>query len=65
MTSPVDLAELQSVFGFVPESMLAQSPLFSQGQALFAGGFIGTPSLVQMGDRLTPEGGTDVRVPLR
>lgn len=65
MTSPVDLAELQSVFGFVPESMLAQSPLFSQGQALFAGGFVGTPSLVQMGDRLTPEGGTDVRVPLR
>lgn len=65
MTSPVDLAELQSVFGFVPESMLAQSPLFSQGQALFAGGFVGAPALVQMGDRLTPEGGTDVRVPLR
>lgn len=65
MTSPLDLRELQSVFGFVPESMLARVPVFTQGQALFAGGFIGEPEFVRMGDRLTPEGGSDVRVPLR
>jgi DNA helicase HerA-like ATPase len=65
MSSPLDLAELASVFGYAPESMLAQSPLFAQGQALFAGGFIGQAALVQMGARLTHEGGVDVGVPLR
>jgi len=33
--------------------------------ALFAGGFIGAPTIVQMGDRVTFEGGSDVGVPLR
>lgn len=42
-----------------------RSPSFAQGQALFAGGFIDRPSLVQMGARYTHEGGVDVRVPLR
>ena len=65
MTSPIDLAELQSVFGFAPTELLTRSPLFAQGQALFAGGFVPQPSIVQMGNRLTPEGGSDVRVPLR
>lgn len=65
MSSPIDLAELASVFGYAPESMLARSPLFAQGQALFAGGFMSQASLVQMGARLTHEGGSDVRVPLR
>ena len=36
-----------------------------KGQALFAGGFVDQPSLVQMGARMTHEGGTDVKVPLR
>jgi uncharacterized protein len=65
MTSPVDLAELGTYFGFAPASLLARSPWFRQGEALFAGGFVPTPSLVKMNSRLTPEGGTDVRVPLR
>jgi DNA helicase HerA-like ATPase len=65
MNSARDLDELAGVFGYAPESLLARSPEFAQGQALFAGGFIPTPALVQMGSRLTPEGGIDVPVPLR
>ncbi len=65
MSSPRDRAELSSVFGFAPESLVEQSPLFSQGKALFAGGFIGSPTVIQMGDRVTFEGGIDVVVPLR
>lgn len=65
MSSPVDLAELGTSFGYAPEALLARSPWFRQGEALFAGGFVPTPSLVKMNARLTPEGGTDVVVPLR
>jgi DNA helicase HerA-like ATPase len=65
MSSPRDLAELADVFGFVPSSLLERSPAFAQGQALFAGGFVESPTLVQMGGRLTHEGGSDVSVPLR
>jgi hypothetical protein len=65
MSSPLDLAELGSIFGFAPQALVEQAPLFSQGKALFAGGFIPTPTVVQMGARLTFEGGKDVGVPLR
>ncbi|MCU1476445.1 MAG: ATP-binding protein [Subtercola sp.] len=65
MSSPLDLAELQTVFGFAPEALLAQSPNFRQGEALFAGGFSPAPSIVQVRERLTVEGGVDVPVPLR
>ena len=65
MTSPVDLAELATVFGFVPPAMFERSPRFRQGEALFAGGFAPAPSMVAMGERLTPEGGADVVVPVR
>jgi len=65
MSSPVDLTELGTSFGYAPQALLARSPWFRQGEALFAGGFVPTPSLVKMHARLTPEGGTDVVVPLR
>jgi DNA helicase HerA-like ATPase len=65
MSAPRDLADLSEVFGYAPESLLERSPAFTQGQALFAGGFVDQPSLVQMGARLTHEGGVDVTVPLR
>ncbi len=65
MSSPRDLAELTDIFGYAPADLVAQSPDFAQGQALFAGGFIDQPTLVQMGSRLTEEGGSDVHVPLR
>jgi hypothetical protein len=41
------------------------SRFFSQGEALVAGGFVPLPALVQMGARLTVEGGSDVPVPLQ
>lgn len=65
MSSPLDLAELAEVFGFAPRAMLDHSPFFRQGEALFAGGFVAAPTLLQVGDRLTVEGGIDVSVPTR
>ena len=65
MSSTRDLEELGQIFGFAPQEMLDRSPGFAQGQALFAGGFAAEPQLVQMGARLTHEGGSDVPIPLR
>jgi len=65
MTSPVDLAELATIFGFVPPAMLERAPRFRQGEALFAGGFVPVPTMAKMGGRLTREGGGDVTVPIR
>ncbi|TQM25709.1 ATP-binding protein [Nocardia bhagyanarayanae] len=65
MTSPVDLAELGTYFGYAPTALLERSPWFRQGEALFAGGFVPAPSLAKVRARLTPEGGSDVEVPLR
>lgn len=65
MSSPGDLEQLGSYFGVAPAGLLAMSPWFRQGEALFAGGFVSAPTLVKMGSRLTPEGGGDVGVPLR
>lgn len=65
MSSPHDLEELATIFGFVPAAMFARSPGFRQGEALFAGGFVPAPTIVTMGARLTHEGGADVGVPMR
>lgn len=63
MNSPSDVAELAELFGFTPPAMLHAAPSFAQGEVLLAGGFVPAPSFVQMGERLTYEGGQDVRVP--
>lgn len=65
MSSARDIAELGQIFGFVPTDMIERLPGFAQGQALFAGGFSSEPQFVQMGPRLTREGGSDVSIPLR
>lgn len=65
MSSAGDLDELGRILGYAPADLLARSPGFSQGQALFAGGFAPEPQLVQIGPRLTHEGGVDVPIPLR
>jgi DNA helicase HerA-like ATPase len=64
MNSPDDVAELGRVFGFAPKSMLQASNGFVQGEALLAGGFAPVPMLVQVRERLTAQGGSDVAVPL-
>jgi hypothetical protein len=65
MSSPADLLELGSVFGFVPSDLLDRAASFQQGQALLAGGFAPDDGVVRMRDRYTHEGGADVRVPIR
>jgi Helicase HerA, central domain len=65
MSSPLDLEGLATYFGFAPPALLARSPGFRQGEALFAGGFVAAPTLLRVGERITPEGGSDVGVPLR
>ena len=64
MNSPGDLEELADIFGFVPREMLGQSARFRQGEALLAGGFVASPSIVKVRDRITTEGGIDVPVPM-
>ena len=44
--------------------MLRSSPFFVQGEVLAAGAFVPAPAVLRMGVRLTPEGGTDVAVPV-
>jgi DNA helicase HerA-like ATPase len=65
MSSARDLDDLADVFAYAPSDLINRSPGFAQGQALFAGGFSAEPQLVQMGARITEEGGSDVAVPLR
>jgi len=60
MNAAEDLRALESLFSFVPPTLLAQSRGFQQGEALLAGGIVPSPQIVQFGKRLTPEGGSDV-----
>jgi DNA helicase HerA-like ATPase len=64
MNAPRDLQEIESVFGFAPAELIRRSSRFTQGQVLFAGGFVEEPTVAQMGLRLTAEGGADVKVPI-
>ena len=65
MNSSADLDELAAVFGFVPRQLLDRAARFVQGEALMAGGFVPLPTVVKVRDRISPEGGVDVPVPLR
>ena len=64
MNSRADLAELSAMFGFVPPAMLQASQSFAQGEVLIAGTFAPVPAVIQIGPRLTFEGGSDVSVPI-
>jgi hypothetical protein len=48
MSSPLDFEGLATYFGFAPPALLARSPGFRQGEALFAGGFAVAPTLVKV-----------------
>ena len=65
MSSPADLAELGSVFGFVPPELMLRVATFEQGQGLRAGGFSPVEGVTRMRSRYTHEGGSDVGVLLR
>jgi uncharacterized protein len=60
MNSTADLADLARSFSFVPPGLLAGATSFGLGQALVAGRISPQPAYVQMGKRLSEEGGADV-----
>jgi hypothetical protein len=60
MNSRADIADLARLFSFVPESLMSRASSFGLGQALVAGRLLPEPGFVQMGERITQQGGSDV-----
>ena len=60
MNSHADLADLGRLFSFVPAGLLAGAPSFRMGQVLVAGRIFPPGGYVQMGARVSREGGADV-----
>jgi DNA helicase HerA-like ATPase len=60
MNSQGDLGDLARFFSFVPESLVRGATSFRMGQALIAGKILPQPAYVQMGERISQEGGADI-----
>jgi hypothetical protein len=60
MNSQADLADLGRLFSFVPPGLMAGATSFRMGEALVAGRILPHPAYVQMGERVSQEGGADV-----
>jgi DNA helicase HerA-like ATPase len=60
MNSQADLADLGRLFSFVPPGLVVGATSFRMGQALAAGKILPQPAYVQMGSRVSQEGGADV-----
>lgn len=60
MNSSADLGYLSEVFSFIPGDLISESTHFRMGESLIAGQILQTPALVQIGRRMTREGGTDI-----
>ena len=60
MNSQADVADLAALFSFVPPGLMAGATSFRMGQALVAGKILAHPSYVQMGRRVSQEGGADI-----
>jgi uncharacterized protein len=60
MNSQADLADLGRLFSFVPPGLMAGATAFRLGQALVAGKLLPQAAYVQMGARVSEEGGADV-----
>jgi uncharacterized protein len=60
MNSKADLADLSRLFSFVPEGLMAGATSFKMGQTLVAGKLMQQPAYVQMGQRVSEEGGGDI-----
>jgi hypothetical protein len=65
MSSPADLAELGSVFRFVPPELMPRAATFEQGQALVSRRILAHRRGDAHAVALYPRGWADVRVPLR
>ncbi len=60
VNSVTDVEDLCRLFSHVPAGLIRQSPEFSQGEMLLAGPVAGKPHRIQIGSRLSPEGGGDL-----
>ncbi|MGM0386435.1 MAG: ATP-binding protein [Actinomycetota bacterium] len=60
MNSSADLVDLSRLFSFVPEGLVAGATAFRMGQALVVGKILPQPAYVQMGRRVSHEGGVDI-----
>jgi DNA helicase HerA-like ATPase len=60
LNSRADAAFAESVFSFVPATLIGQAATFRLGEALVAGKISPHPALVRFGERLSEEGGADV-----
>jgi hypothetical protein len=60
MNSQADLADLSRLFSFVPPGLMAGATSFRMGEALVAGRILPQAAYVQMGKRVSQEGGADV-----
>lgn len=60
MNSEADLSDLGRLFSFVPTGLMAGATSFGLGQALIGGRVFPRSGYVQMGRRVTHEGGVDV-----
>lgn len=65
VNSPRDLADLAEVLEFAGHEQIQRSSSVTQGQALFAGGFVAEASFVQRGKRVGKKSSGDVTVSLR
>jgi uncharacterized protein len=62
MSSQEDLQDLSRVLSFIPAGLMAGAAAFRMGQALVAGRILPHAAYVQMGRRVSEEGGADVPV---
>ena len=60
MNSDADLADLGRLLSFVPSGLMAGATGFRMGQALVAGKLLPQAAYVQMGERVSEEGGADI-----
>jgi uncharacterized protein len=60
LNSTADVAFTQTVFSFVPPSLIEQAATFRLGEALVAGKISPHPALLRFGARIAEEGGADV-----
>jgi DNA helicase HerA-like ATPase len=60
LNSASDAAFAQSIFSFVPASLIDQAATFRLGEALVAGKISPHPVLARLGTRVAEEGGSDV-----
>ena len=60
LNSLADMAFTQTVFSFVPPTLIDRAVTFRQGEALIAGKISPQPALLRFGARISEEGGADV-----